>query len=298
MGFDGFQNPPVGAQGTIARPVFKSQGYVPGSAGWAIFKNGSAEFSSVVLRGSMVVGTPGSSQVHIYSVGGLGVIEFPSGDVAESVPARITEQVLGVGATRVLATQYTSGKVVGNINGAALYMQSPSADGVTTREKAIIGTDDGIGLNQWASFSLTRVEIVAPVFVIGGNDILAAWTPYIVNWTGAGSNPAIGNGTLNGAYRLVGKTVDFRIYLQAGSTTTFGSGLYSFNPPFPPKAGNPQSACGYINDVSAASRWNISMALMPIPRLFINSGSGVQATVPFTFATSDEIVVTGTYEID
>lgn len=47
MGFDGFQNPPVGAQGTIARPVFKSENYVPGSQGWAIFKNGNAEFNAL-----------------------------------------------------------------------------------------------------------------------------------------------------------------------------------------------------------------------------------------------------------
>lgn len=47
MGFDGFQNPPVGAQGVITRPVFKSDNYSPGTAGWAIFKNGNAEFNSL-----------------------------------------------------------------------------------------------------------------------------------------------------------------------------------------------------------------------------------------------------------
>jgi hypothetical protein len=47
MGLDGFENPPVGAQGTISRPVFKSINYVPGTSGWAIFKNGNAEFNSL-----------------------------------------------------------------------------------------------------------------------------------------------------------------------------------------------------------------------------------------------------------
>lgn len=47
MGFDGFQNVPVGAQGTIARPVFKSENYVPGVSGWAIFKDGTAEFNTL-----------------------------------------------------------------------------------------------------------------------------------------------------------------------------------------------------------------------------------------------------------
>lgn len=47
MGFDGFRNPPVGAQGTIARPVFKSENYNPGMTGWAIFKDGEAEFNAL-----------------------------------------------------------------------------------------------------------------------------------------------------------------------------------------------------------------------------------------------------------
>jgi hypothetical protein len=47
MGFDGFRNPPVGAQGVITRPVFKSDNYIPGQAGWAIFKNGNAEFNAL-----------------------------------------------------------------------------------------------------------------------------------------------------------------------------------------------------------------------------------------------------------
>lgn len=47
MGFDGFQNPPVGAQGIITRPVFKSENWVSGTSGWAIFKNGNAEFNSL-----------------------------------------------------------------------------------------------------------------------------------------------------------------------------------------------------------------------------------------------------------
>lgn len=47
MGFDGFANPPVGAQGTIARPQFKSDNYNPGVSGWAIFRNGNAEFNAL-----------------------------------------------------------------------------------------------------------------------------------------------------------------------------------------------------------------------------------------------------------
>lgn len=57
MGFDGFQNPPVGAQGIIARPVFKSENWVSGVSGWAIFKDGEAEFNS--LGGSFQITSSG-----------------------------------------------------------------------------------------------------------------------------------------------------------------------------------------------------------------------------------------------
>lgn len=57
MGFDGFQNPPVGAAGVITRPVFKSDNYVPGVSGWAIFKNGNAEFNA--LGGSFQINANG-----------------------------------------------------------------------------------------------------------------------------------------------------------------------------------------------------------------------------------------------
>lgn len=295
-----FKNTLFSNGGDLAVTSIQSPNFVAGVSGWQINKDGTAEFSDAVLRGSLLVGNAGSAQVHIYSAAGVGVVDFPSGDPAEDIPAQVTERVVGTGGTRVLATQYASGRVAGSQRRAVLLMQSTTVDNVFDVERALFGTQIGNAgtILGWLSIANDEVNVLTPGFVIGGTDLLAAWTPYIVNWTGAGANPAIGNGTLNGAYRIVGKTVDFRIYLQAGSTTTYGSGLYSFNPPFPAKGGAPQSASGYINDISAASRWNISMSLIPTPRLLINSGSGVQSTVPFTFATGDEIVVTGTYEID
>jgi hypothetical protein len=41
----------------------------------------------------------------------------------------------------------------------------------------------------------------------------------------------IGNGTLSGRYRKVGKTLEVAIYFLAGSTTTFGSSLWGFSSP-------------------------------------------------------------------
>jgi len=60
---------------------------------------------------------------------------------------------------------------------------------------------------------------------------LGAWNAYTPVWTAATTNPAIGDGTLNGKYAVVGKVCHFSMLAGFGSTTTFGSGTYGFGLP-------------------------------------------------------------------
>lgn len=50
-----FQSPVVAGGGALIRNAIHSPNYVAGSAGWSINKDGSAEFSSVTLRGTLTV---------------------------------------------------------------------------------------------------------------------------------------------------------------------------------------------------------------------------------------------------
>jgi hypothetical protein len=61
----------------------------------------------------------------------------------------------------------------------------------------------------------------------------AAWTTYTPTWTASAGVPAIGNGSLTGRYRRIGKTVDFEVALLAGTTTTYGTAgaFWSFGLP-------------------------------------------------------------------
>jgi len=52
-----FQNPIAGGQGALEREQIKSPNYVTGSAGWAIKRDGSAEFNNIVIRGGTSVGS-------------------------------------------------------------------------------------------------------------------------------------------------------------------------------------------------------------------------------------------------
>jgi len=57
-----------------------------------------------------------------------------------------------------------------------------------------------------------------------------AWIAYTPVWGNVGGAlPAIGNGILVGKYQRVGKTLDCFVYLQMGSTTTYGAGGSPWN---------------------------------------------------------------------
>lgn len=142
--------------------------------------------------------------------------------------------------------------------------------------------------------------------VAAGDDTLAAdlnalvptWTSYSPSWGGSVSNPSIGNGTLTGLYTKVGKLVHVRIALAIGSTSTGGSGRWTFSLPFAPAA--QQCLAAVAEDTSAATRYGGAAWITPGTGVFavaLGSGNGgVASTVPFTWANGDQLYISGSYE--
>lgn len=58
-----------------------------------------------------------------------------------------------------------------------------------------------------------------------------AWASYTPSWTSTGTNPTLNNGTLVGTYVEAGKLILVRIELTIGSSTSAGTGNYSFSLP-------------------------------------------------------------------
>ena len=55
------------------------------------------------------------------------------------------------------------------------------------------------------------------------------WQAYTPTWGSSGTQPTLGNGTLFGRYVQTGpKTITFRVFLKIGSTTSGGTGVYTF----------------------------------------------------------------------
>lgn len=83
------------------------------------------------------------------------------------------------------------------------------------------------------------------------------WTDYVVAWTATGT-PTIGNGSLTGRYRRSAGSdvVTVEVYLLAGSTTTYGTGFWSFSLPFTATTRSIQSSIGqaYFYDTGVLTR--------------------------------------------
>ena len=121
-----------------------------------------------------------------------------------------------------------------------------------------------------------------------------AWTSYTPVWTASTTNPVVNNGTLNGRYLKVGRTVHNVIDLTTGSTTTYGSGTYAFS--MPAAAGSAVNQVGTAQAVGGSSRYAGNILLSPSASTaacyFPDSGlvpvsrlSTMSPTIPFTWAS-------------
>lgn len=133
----------------------------------------------------------------------------------------------------------------------------------------------------------------------------AAWTTYSVAWTAGTTNPTIGNGSLYGSYIQIGKTVNFRVAVVFGTTTTFGSGAYSISLPVTAK-----------NDIlSGLATQHVTGTLVNTNRYFISGvifsnvlnlyqvgtngqETNMSSTVPVTLSAvaTNYFTISGTYE--
>ena len=131
----------------------------------------------------------------------------------------------------------------------------------------------------------------------------AGWTTYTPVWSCSVTNPSLGNGSLTGAYKAIGKTVEFRLRFVAGSTTTFGEGLWAFTLPAGRSPAVSQTAYG-LAATAAGLRYVLAAYLTAtggVFRMTYGGTSGVRTNVgstdvPFEWATNAQLILGGVYE--
>jgi hypothetical protein len=134
------------------------------------------------------------------------------------------------------------------------------------------------------------------------NSMFAAWTAYTPTWT-ASTNPALGNGTLTGRSMKIGRNVLCQIILTTGSTTTYGSGQYSFGLPSAlassgvDSLGTTRLTAGatYIGQCFAASGASVCTAAFPNTATPAQ-GANMTGTAPATLAAGHSLRLSLFYE--
>jgi hypothetical protein len=130
---------------------------------------------------------------------------------------------------------------------------------------------------------------------------------YAVTWTASAGAPAIGNGTLTGKYTQANKWVDFQIELVVGTTTTFGTAgaTWRFTAPVAPASTQRHRYRGtaYNNGVADYPIWFRWVSGGPYFEVVCDATTAgnpdriVTDTVPFTWGSTDVLMVQGRYPV-
>lgn len=132
------------------------------------------------------------------------------------------------------------------------------------------------------------------------NELAAAWETDARSsstiWTGATTNPVLGNGTLTSKYKKMGLTVTWYVRILMGTTTTFGTGTWLFVPPFGISQTRPTGALLALDASSADFADVVHATGANFQGRGGASGVSYDSNTPFAWTSTDEIAFTVTYE--
>jgi hypothetical protein len=141
----------------------------------------------------------------------------------------------------------------------------------------------------------TNIPVEANVY---NNFLFTTTRTFQPTWTGSISNPSLGNGTLTGEFFISNGMCQVTINLIAGSTTTFGSGVWSFTLPVTSRSLYVQRGSALALDAGTlyyAGTADASGAV--VQATFDQTNTQAQSTVPFTWANGDSLTLTVSYPI-
>lgn len=120
---------------------------------------------------------------------------------------------------------------------------------------------------------------------------------YTPTWAASGTQPVLNNGTLNAHFYTRGKQVTVHLYFSPGTTTTFGTGTYTFTLPFTASSTTIGQASGAMIFDTSAGTFFIGAAYVNTTTTItvVTSTGQIGQTVPMTWASGDLLLVELTY---
>lgn len=85
-----FSDPIAAGDGSLIYPALKSPDYLPGSTGWMISRDGSAEFNNVDVRGQLFVSGSGTSYIFIWAPAGAPTMNLNPDSTGAAHPSPIS----------------------------------------------------------------------------------------------------------------------------------------------------------------------------------------------------------------
>jgi hypothetical protein len=156
---------------------------------------------------------------------------------------------------------------------------------------------DGIDFSAGETPTAAKLDSLANNFSVLGplGDPTAVTSDTTNFWGSTGTAPALVNGTCTRSYRQTGPKVEVRMTLTCGSSTTYGSGVYTFALPVTPATGGLLQALLYD---SGSSVYYTGLCYLSgtTTRAYFGSGTtAMSPTVPITLASGDVLYLAGVY---
>lgn len=146
-------------------------------------------------------------------------------------------------------------------------------------------------------------DVVVGPGIVDQGAAVSEWQSYTPTWSSDGTQPVLNNGTLTGAYRRVGSSIEVEIDLTMGSTTTFGTSFYKFSLPtvVTPSGVNGQ-LLGVAQAYSSATTAHTMSAMLNTAAannvyLVADQGGLITPSVPFTFVNGHRIKIQMKYQV-
>lgn len=213
---------------TNARFTFKADGthaWGPGNAGSDVNLYRAAA-GTLKTDNSLSVGT----QLTVTSTSNLNGQVLVSNGSTPTVQA--TSTVTGGQIYRAVGADTNTVCFEGEVTGDSTHRWVAKASGNLEWGSGSGGRDAGLNRSATATMQFTGNQLDLSALATTAQPILLpGGTSYTPTWSASTTNPTLGNGTIAGRYFRMGRYVFFNIFVVGGSTTTGGSGAYSFSLP-------------------------------------------------------------------
>ncbi len=178
------------------------------------------------------------------------------------------------------------------------YTHDLTVGSININTNVIRSVDSNADLDLRAS-GTGAIQLRSNLKLVDGTSPDGAWTSYTPTWTASVTNPVLGNGTIDGRYKQVGKIVHFYINILMGSTTTFGAGDWRVS--LPVTAQNNFNVIANAMYLDNTIQWYEGSAFNAFTGstttlTMYYTNTTVSNISPFNWASGDYLVITGAYE--